>query len=469
MPFNTDGAHYVSALSTQGRAALTQLGYPASVTQTEQITGPLGQVVIPGFSPLGVDVYHFPQSRANNTIQIAETLRYLRGDHAFTFGSDLRRTQVNSVLDRNFAPLVQFNSLNNPGSSLPQQALTGATLAAAGAPTGLFQTLAVVPDSTIGLRYTQMSFFAQHEWSARPNLNFTLGIRYEFNALPATVGRKVERALDASELRRLTEEAAQSCDSDRCNDLIGALAAAFPADFKESFNSDRHDVDFRLGFALDPGVPGRAVVRGGIGFYSGQFPGIVLSQSRNALQTPVAQLATLAPRHNLSSQTILFNPANPLLRNLSPETALIVPGSLNRIVGTNPVSLLVNQLARAGMFSNAPDVVGLDLVLPQKNLSTPSALQYGIIVERRVFDDYYISASYVGTRGRKLLRVTTPDMGINNSFIALGNAQPQNRTTATGAGGQFPFYRARTSRRKERYLGGVHHRAHLLDSAASST
>ncbi|MFZ0751764.1 MAG: Plug domain-containing protein, partial [Pyrinomonadaceae bacterium] len=60
---------YVSASSPQGAALLSSLGY-TSVTQTEQITGPLGQVIIPGFSPVGVDVYHFPQSRANNTFHI---------------------------------------------------------------------------------------------------------------------------------------------------------------------------------------------------------------------------------------------------------------------------------------------------------------------------------------------------------------------------------------------------------------
>src|SRR5207249_2137734 len=55
---------YVSAASAAGTSILNSLGY-SGVTQTEQITGPIGQVIIPGFSPVGVDTEHFPQERAN--------------------------------------------------------------------------------------------------------------------------------------------------------------------------------------------------------------------------------------------------------------------------------------------------------------------------------------------------------------------------------------------------------------------
>ena len=62
------------------------------ITQTEQITGPLGQIIMPGFSPVGVDAYHFPQSRANTLVQIADTVTYAGPkNHIFTFGVDLGR------------------------------------------------------------------------------------------------------------------------------------------------------------------------------------------------------------------------------------------------------------------------------------------------------------------------------------------------------------------------------------------
>src|SRR6185503_17059368 len=72
----------------------------------------------------------------------------------------------------------------------------------------------------------------------------------------------------------------------RCNDLIGAVTSAFPANFKVSYGADRNDFDGRFGFAWSPNWSptknGRLAVRGGVGTYAGQFPGIVLDQSRNA-------------------------------------------------------------------------------------------------------------------------------------------------------------------------------------------
>jgi hypothetical protein len=434
---------YVSAASQEGAALLASLGY-SGVTQTEQLTGPLGQVVIPGFSPVGVDVYHFPQLRVNNTVQAADTLRYSRGRQVFTFGGDIRWVQINSTLERNFSPLAQFNGLRNAspalplsgpgGAALPQQFLSGTTLAAAGAPTGLFHTLAVTPDSNIGIRSTQLNFFAQDEWSPRSTLMLTLVVRYKFNTVPHTVNRKLERALDPDELQRLAREAAETCENNRCAGLVAALSSVFPSDFEVSFGPDRDDFDIRFGFGYDPGDPGKAVLRGGIGLYSGQFPATVLNQSRNAFPAFLPlNFAAFPARLLPGSQTFLSNPANPALQR-SPGLNLIAPGTLNTILPTNPISLLVNSLFNTGSVSLQPTVLGLDLVQPEDNLKPPYSLQFSLIVERQLFKDYYLSASYVGTRAWKLLRVRTPDQGVNNSRVAIDSVEP-----AAGAAGRSIF------------------------------
>lgn len=424
---------YVSAFSDEGALRLALLGY-SGVTQTEQLTGPLGQVIIPGFSPVGVDVYHFPQSRANTTIQAAETLRYSRKRQVFTFGGDIRWVQINSRLERNFSPLAQFNWLRNPSPALPlsaaggtplsQEFLSGTTLAAAGAPTGMFHTLAVTPDSNIGIRSTQLNFFAQDEWRPRSTLMLTLGLRYQLNTVPHTVNQKLERALNPNELRRLAGEAADTCANDRCADLVAALSSVFPSDFEVSFGPDRDDFDIRFGFGYDPGAQGKAVLRGGLGLYSGQFPATVLNQSRNAFPAFLPMNFAAFPARRLpGGRTFLFNPANPALQQ-SPGLNLIAPGTLNTVRPANPLSLLVNGLFNTGSVSVSPTVLGLDLVQPEDNLKPPYSLQYSILVERQLFDDYYLSASYVGTRAWKLLRVRTPDQGVNNSFVAINSVEP---------------------------------------------
>ena len=417
-------ASYVSAAGPAGSAFLNSLGLNG-VTQSEEITGPLGQVFIPGFSPLGVDVYNFPQERANNTIQVADTFTYNAKVHLLTFGFDMRKTHINSTLDRNFRPLAVFSGLRGQGGALPlsrpnqtpisQNVLSPTTLAAAGVPTGMFHTIAPDPNSNIGIRFTQVNFFLQDEWQPRPDLRLTYGLRYEINSIPNTVGKKIEKALDQAELQSQVQLVAPECSlNGRCSDLLSRLTTAFPSNFRLSFGTDRNDFDARVGFVWDPGQTGKFAIRGGFGHYSGQFPGIVLSQSRNAFTDFLPlNYANFSPRSGNAS--FLFNLANPNVRGIEPALNIIAPGTLNATPNVNPLSVLVSRLFNSAAVPNA--ALGLDLVLPQERLSTPIAYQYGITVEGEVPGNYVLSAAYVGTRGLKLLRMTTPDAGLLNSSV----------------------------------------------------
>jgi hypothetical protein len=418
---------YLSAASSSGAGIMTSLGY-SSFETTEQITGPLGQIIIPGFSPLGVDTEHFPQERANNTFQFADTVTYLRGKQVITFGVDVRKVQINSTLERNFRPRAVFNGLpanlipgaigfmQADGTPLPTNLLTGLTNAAAGVPTGFFQTLAAVPNPSIGIRFTQVNVFAQQTRNVFSHrFRVTLGLRYELNTVPDTVGQLLENAFDPQLLRDQAQSALQFCSpAVRCNDLIPALTAAFPADFKVSFGADRNDLDARLGAAWQA-KNGRSVLRGGFGYYDGQYPGIVLDQSRNAFSAFLPlNLANFALTSKIDS-SYLFNLANPNVQQFT--FSPITPGTLNTFPGlkpnsvpsTNPITLLTSRLAGA--------ILGLDLVLPQRALKTPYAMHYGLTLEHQFKSDYLVSIAYVGTRGVKLLRVSNPDRGLNNSSI----------------------------------------------------
>ncbi len=86
--------------------------YARSTVNTEDFSlGPVGQVIIGGFSPVGVDVFNFPQERRNDTFQFADTLRMQfsgKGQHSLAFGTDIRRVYLDSDLPRNSRPLVTF-------------------------------------------------------------------------------------------------------------------------------------------------------------------------------------------------------------------------------------------------------------------------------------------------------------------------------------------------------------------------
>ena len=119
----------------------------------EDELGPLGQVVIAGYSPVGVDVFNFPQRRVNNTYQIADSLTWRAGRHNLGFGTDIRRTELNSILPNNARPLVTFGGaprvqadFNARGEIINltpvNDFLRPETLVAAGAASGYTQTLA---------------------------------------------------------------------------------------------------------------------------------------------------------------------------------------------------------------------------------------------------------------------------------------------------------------------------------------
>lgn len=432
---------YLSAASPQGAAMLNALGY-SSITQAEQITGPLGQVSIPGFSQLGLDVDNFPQARANTTIQVGETVTHTRGDYIGIFGADVRKLHINTELDRGFRPQTVFNGLRSPvassalrlrapdGSLLPAQPFSGTTLSAIGLPTGLFQTFAVAPNSSIGIRLTQLNLFAQGQLRVRalgdggnhtynPNMQFTLGVRYELNTVPETVGDRLVGALDPAELRAEAARIAAHCNSDpagegRCADLVGALTSVFPSDFRLSFGADLDDFNIRLGYVVDLLGNGRFVTRVGLGTYPGQVLGTVIGQARNTFPNFLPQnLSALPPV--LGGRTFLFNLANPQVQQLSPSLNLIAPGTLNTLA-VSPIEFLISRVTGQPGLIFEPAVKGLNIILPQREFSPPYSIQYGVTTEWQFTKRYLVGVSYVGTRGIKLLRVATPDLGLNRRF-----------------------------------------------------
>ena len=69
---------------------------------------------------------------------------------------------------------------------------------------------------------------------------------------------------------------------------------------------------------------------------------------------------------------------------------------------------------------------GLAFTLPEKELPTPYAQHWHLTFEREVFGDVVLSAGYVGTKGTKLLRLTTPNLGPNvTPLIPLENSFTQ--------------------------------------------
>ncbi len=353
--------------------------------------GPVGQVNIAGFSPVGVDVFNFPQRRVNNTYQVADTMTYRVGGHSFAFGTDLRRTELNSDLPRNSRPLITFNG----APTLSGAFISGLDLAAASAASGFFQTLATTT-SDIGLRYYQINFFGQDEWRIRPNLSISYGLRYEYNTPPREVNERIENAFANS-----------------ATNILPGLSALQNRD--QIYEPDRNNFAPRIGFAWSPNFfeNRETVIRAGYGLYYDQILGAVVSQSRNVF--PNFLTVNFAGGFGGSGGLFdLFNPSNAAINIGTPAAPNFVPLTigLNTFNPQIPLPTLVNVIN-----SNFPG--GFGATLPARELQTPMAHQFSATFEQQLTRNLVASVAYVGTRGRNLLRTTTPNLGPNTFLLPL--------------------------------------------------
>ena len=365
----------------------------------EERLGPVGQVVVAGYSPVGVDVFHFPQRRVNNTYQIADQMTLKRGSHTLIFGTDNRRTELNSVLPRNFRPLLSFQgapllSTGAGGLAITNEFVEPSTLAAASAASGFFQTLTRGSDSGINLRFYQLGFYVQDDWRVRPNLTLSLGLRYEANTPARETSRRIESTFAAEQ-----------------HAPVPGLGT-FIDNRARIHDPDRDNFSPRVGLAYAPhwfGEPGATRIRVGYGHFNDQVLGAVVSQSRNVFPTFVT-VNTAGGLGNLLFPLVplsLLNPSNPNL-------GLVVPGTLNLL---NPNVPLSEHLNRINLLASAGGVLagasGVESTLPARKLEAPEAHHYALTFEQRFGRDTFLSVAYVGTQGRNLPRFSTPNLGTN--------------------------------------------------------
>jgi hypothetical protein len=373
-------------------------------------TGPIGQLIIEPYDPVGVNAFLFPQGRVNNTFQYADLIYWQSDKHAIKFGLDVRRVELNSRQDRLYRPLVVFGNgavtesvLNNKGNPVPSgeaQFFPGIELATLGLPSYILQSLTIdTPNSSIGLRFTEYSLFVSDNYQVRENLTFNYGLRYEYNTVPGEVHNRI---VDSLMLKNIsTKELPTS--SPAFKQLQNSLNAYSQiVDGRGSiYPSDRNNFGPHIGFAWDPlcnqkspDSCGHTAVRAGYGIYYDTILGAVVSQSRNVFPREIP----------INSN---FGSSNFLTLN-NPPKDLIKAGTLNQLAG-NPATLAgtIGQL-----LSDIGSVGGgLAFTLPDKNLRTPYAQQWHLTVERELFKGYFVSAAYIGTKGVKLTRLVTPNLG----------------------------------------------------------
>ena len=390
-----------------------------ATSTVEQELGAIGQVSMAGFSPLGVDVFNFPQRRINNTYQVADELTWRRGSNTLVFGADVRRSELNSDLPRNSRPLVTFNSAPRliaengtfrlPAIGDPNPVVKAQDLAAFGAANNFFLTLNTQSaDANISLRYYQLNFFGQSSWRPRSNLSLYFGLRYEYNTPVKEVNHRIENTFNAPELN------------------LAPGLRQFIAGRNRIYDPDRDNLAPRVGFAYSTHPLGNArltVIRAGYGVFYDQILGAIASQSRNVFPTFLTlNFGGLRASGGPTTLT-LANPARTFLSlNQGGLVPIQAPGTLNQYNAQIPLDVLLRTLN-----TDFPSALGA--TFPARHLEMPMSQHYTLVFEQQLSSSLVLSVAYVGTQGRHLLRFTTPNLGPSSTVVPLSFSSFELTTT----------------------------------------
>jgi hypothetical protein len=168
----------------------------------------LPNIGITGFWAIGLPV-NIPQDRKEKVFQVTDSVSYLRGNHAFKVGADVRKVKLTSFVPFDFRGTYTFQNWTEFITNRP------------------FLVRQAYGDPEPNFDYFEQAYFAQDDWKVRPNLTVNLGIRYEFTG--ASQG------------------------------------------FYSNVKDDTNNWAPRIGFAYDLSEKGRMVLRGGYGMTYDQF------------------------------------------------------------------------------------------------------------------------------------------------------------------------------------------------------
>ncbi|HEX8558479.1 MAG TPA: TonB-dependent receptor [Pyrinomonadaceae bacterium] len=196
---------------------------------------------------------------AENTFEFRDTLRWVRGEQAWSFGVEARKEQDNNDLSGGSRPLYSFAGPFNFANDAP-----------------LFYQINADPrtggpaESQRYFRTSAYGAFAQNDWKVRPNLTLNLGLRWEyFTPLSEKQGRLSNLALGPTDATGLTAATLRVVD--------------------RLYPPDRNNFAPRLGFAWSPEMgdslggllrENRLVLRGGFGVAYNRVPIVLFANAR---------------------------------------------------------------------------------------------------------------------------------------------------------------------------------------------
>jgi hypothetical protein len=267
-------------------------------------------VNIPGFAYFGREPYSFIQ-RVEQRYQFTDNYSWSVGRHNMKFGGDLNYLPITAIFTVNYGGVYDFGTFNastlgfvSPIPNAPFPDLSPVQSYGAGLPGDFIQGIGSPSDS---FKNIPIGAFWQDSWRINPHVTLNYGLRYDVE-IPPSFKPPQGLALPAYKLLGL----------------------------QKGIQTDKNNIQPRIGVAWDPAGNGKTVVRASYGiFYDHPLLGLYFlgdaSDGSSSGQLAFAGTSTCSgPGNpgNLNAITIfqglpinVASPANPCAATLNPATA----------------------------------------------------------------------------------------------------------------------------------------------------
>ena len=363
---------------TRGISPATTLGFPANATQNlalpligfpnygDPVTGADPRAYQPGGSTF------FDNQDGDNAVQLADFVTYVRGNHTFKFGAEMRWQQLNDSNHFDLGGNFNFQSNQTANTTPFGQGWPIASLMS-GAPEFSFATVQSIDP---GFRFFEPTFFMQDDIKVTSHLTVNIGLRYDI---------PYPRVEHLDKYRGFDRLVANPDAGGRLGALAGPPGTSYgpTSPYRGLIKPDYTDWSPRIGFAYS--LNSKTVVRGGYGFY---YAPLLYNEFGRGGQAGFSVQG--GANINFGNDAFIRLSSYPVLPSPDPNSQFV----------TSP---------------GPTDVEGFDRFF--KNGRTA---QYSLNVERELPQKFVLSLGYIGSKGTRLRSGFSPVNALPLDALKLG-------------------------------------------------
>jgi hypothetical protein len=386
---------------------------------------------------------------SDTTYNYADTITWTKGRHTLKAGFSFIAMQENS--NYNYETMGAFSFNGTTGD-------IGSGNALADFEFGLPDEFDQYPSAFSNLRSKIYAGFLQDEFKVTPNLQLTIGMRYEYGSPQTDTEGRSFSILPGEQSQR----------------FVGApVGAVFPGDPgvpKGLYFPDKNNFAPRLGLAWDPMGDGKTSIRTGFGVFYNILNG--WTQDENNGVAPFYAGPSINP-----------NGDGPFAPGAITSQPQFLSNPFTSTGNTNPFP------SHATLSSSDPNLFkelgsipfGSSQWFANPHLRTPYIYNYNLSIQRQLVKDLSLDVSYVGSSGHKLTNmedgnptVLGTDYRILNGPTGTGFSPLSNYITNDGASNYSGLLSSLTKRFSDTpYIGTTFFTAaytysHSLDNGTGS-